>query len=183
MLYRLLIFKKFSTVLRTNSKEKELIMTNPIQDLRNIIHTNPDSLVTHEDAGEFINRYRGSLVELHEEYFDQKNPHHYDVGFARVSVNGLSASLLGISVSCVKFQLGPSDDDLIQICQDIVSDVKSAQEWYDRLESELNYLKSILNENDLERVPFEILNVFDHLTVHPIIAEVAELPLDDEDDA
>lgn len=158
-------------------------MTNPLQDLRDIISTNPDSLVTHEDANEFINRHRGSLVELHEEYFDQKNPHHYDVGFARVSVNGLSASLLGISVSCVTFQWSPSDDDLIQMCQAIMSGVKSAQEWYDRLESELNYLKSILNENDLERVPFELLDVFDYLTVHPIITEVANLPLESKDNA
>lgn len=158
-------------------------MTNPIQDLRDIIRTNPDNLVTHEDASEFVNQHRGSLVELHEEYFNQKNPHHYDVGFARTSVNGLSASLLGISVSCAKFLLNPSDDDLIQICQAIMSDVKSAQEWYDHLESGLTYLKSFLNENDLERIPFELLDVFDHLTVHPLIIEVADLPLDDKDDA
>lgn len=137
MLYRPLIFKKFSTSLRIRSRKKEIIMTNPLQDLRDIISTNPDSLVTHEDANEFINRHRGSLVELHEEYFDQKNPHHYDVGFARVSVNGLSASLLGISVSCVTFQWSPSDDDLIQMCQAIMSDVKSAQEWYDPIITEV----------------------------------------------
>lgn len=157
-------------------------MTNPLQDLRDLTHTNPDSFVTHEDASEFIKQHKDSLIELHEEYFDQRNPHHYDVGFARVSVNGLSASLLGITVSCLKFKFWPSDNDLIQACRDIMADMSSAQKWYDHLESELNYLKRVLDENDLERVPFELLDVFDHLTVHPLIAEVADLPLDDKDD-
>lgn len=46
-------------------------MTNPLQDLRDLIHTNPDNLVTHEDAREFIKQHKGSLIELHDEYFDQ----------------------------------------------------------------------------------------------------------------
>lgn len=157
-------------------------MTNPPQDLRDLIHTNPDGLVTHEDAREFIEQHKNSLIELHDEYFDQGNPHHYDVGFARFSVNYLSVSLLDIAASCLKFKFWPSDNDLIQVCRDIMADMSSAQEWYDHLESELNYLKRILDENDLERVPFELLDVFDHFTVHPLIAEIADLPLDDKDD-
>lgn len=97
-------------------------------------------------------------------------------------MNDLSSSLLGIAVSCLKFKFWPSDNDLIQACRDIMANMSSAQKWHDHLEIELNHLKRILDENDLERVPFELLDVFDHLTAHPLIAEVADLPLDDKDD-
>lgn len=104
------------------------------------------------------------------------------MGFARASVNGLHSSLLGIATSCLKFKFWPSDNDLIQVCRDIMADMNSVHEWHSGLEEEMNRLKRILDENDLERVPFELLDVFDHLTVHPLIAEVADLPLDDKDD-
>lgn len=159
------------------------IMTNPLNDLRDIISTHPDSLVPYKDAWEIIKQHKSPLVELHEEYFIQDNPHHYDVSFARISANYLIAYLLKISASCIKLQLDPSDNDLIRLCRDIVANMISAQKSYVDLEEEMNHLESILDKSDLGRVSFEILDVVDHLIVHPLIVEVADLPLDDKDDA